>query len=148
MSLSKLYGWIGFSVLGLAAACVLLMQLPGMKIYASGDVRVGDIIEFGNYDWRVLEVRGNQVLILTDRVIVRRRYHHSLDDITWETSEIRRWLNEEFFNRFSQQDQARIAQATVVNNNNQWLGTSGGNNTTDRVFLLSLDEVVSYLGDR
>ena len=118
---------------------------------------VGDIIQFGNYDWRVLEVQGNQALIITDRVIDFRMYHHTYVAVTWETSEIRQWLNGGFFASFSPQDQARIAQTYVVNNNNPWYfsgpptfgyaNTPGGNNTIDRIFLLSIDEVLRYFGD-
>ena len=106
-----------------------------------------DIIEFGGYDWRVLDVQGNRMLIITDRVIDRRMYHHTFEAVTWETSDIRRYLNIDFFNRFSPQDQARIANTTVINNDNQWFGTRGGDNTTDRIFLLSIEEVVRYFGD-
>ena len=118
-------------------------------------VSVGDIIPFGGYDWRVLEVRGNQALILTDRIITQRQYHAG-GGVTWETSDIRQWLNNDFLNRFSEQERARIASSTVINDNNPWdfYGWAGGlafpssgNNTTDRIFLLSIDEVLRYFGD-
>ena len=116
---------------------------------------VGDIIQFGPYDWRVLDVQGNQALIITDRVIDQRMYHHTIEAVTWETSEIRQWLNNDFFSSFSPEDRARIAETHVINNDNPWdfsefhgwVNTPGGNNTVDRIFLLSIDEVLRYFGD-
>ena len=108
---------------------------------------VGELIEFGPYMWRVLDVQGSQALLLTDGLVGGGWYHDALVDVTWEISAIRRWLNGEFLDRFSQQDQARIAVTYVVNLDNQWFGGNGGNNTYDRVFLLSIEEVVRYFGD-
>ena len=108
---------------------------------------VGEIVSFGGYAWRVLSVQGNHALVITDRVISHRMYHHVWDSVTWESSEIRQWLNGSFFENFSSQDQARIAETIVVNSGNQWFGTSGGPNTRDRIFLLSIEEVLRYFGD-
>ena len=118
-------------------------------------LRTGDIIEFNGYDWLVLEVQENKALIITYRVIANRLYHNIFEAVTWETSEIRQWLNGDFFASFSSADQARITETYVVNNENPWdfLGwgghanTQGGTNTVDRIFLLSIDEVLLYFGD-
>ena len=127
------------------------LPVPAPALYA-----VGDIIQFGNYDWRVLDVQGNQALIITDRVIGHRWFHHSHEAVTWETSDIRQWLNGEFFASFSLVNQARIVETYVVNHDNPWCfadghsghtNTQGGNNTVDRIFLLSIDEVLRYFGD-
>ena len=118
-------------------------------------ISVGDIIEFGNLDWHVHDVKGNQALIIAGKVITTRWYHHTLEALTWEDSEIRQWLNGEFFSNFSPSDQARIAKTNVINYDNPWdfsewggwVNTPGGNNTTDMIFLLSIDEVLRYFGD-
>ena len=136
----------------------LIAEAPAPTLTPSIDqttVSVGDIIQFGPYDWRVLDVQGSRALIITDRVIDYKMYHHTWEAVTWETSEIRRWLNDDFLNRFSQQEQERITTTTVVNHDNPWdfsdccgyVSTPGGNNTIDRVFLLSIDEVLRYFGD-
>ena len=110
-------------------------------------VSVGEIIQFDNYSWRVLEVRGDQALLLSEYVLFNGWYHHTVEAVSWETSGIRRYLNNDFFNRFNPQNRVRIATTTVINNDNQWFGTSGGSNTTDRIFLLSIDEVVRFFGN-
>ena len=116
---------------------------------------IGDIIEFGGYDWRVLDVQGSMVKVISEYIIENRAYHHTLEAVTWETSDIRRWLNDDFINRFSEADRARIVETTVINNDNPWdfsemggyVRTPGGNDTTDMIFLLSIDEVLRYFGD-
>ena len=75
---------------------------------------VGSIIEFGDYNWRVLDVRDGRALIITENVIQRRQYHHTPEHVTWATSDVRRWLNNDFFITFSATDRARIAETTVV----------------------------------
>ena len=75
--------------------------------------------------------------------------------VTWESSDVRRWLNDDFLNTFNETDRARIVETTVINNNNPWdfsdsggyASTPGGNDTTDRIFLLSIDDVLQYFGD-
>ena len=86
-------------------------------------------------------------LLLSEEIIDMRPYHGAGGEITWEYSEIRAWLNGEFLDRFSSEERMRIRQTNVINNPNPWFGTSSGNNTTDRAFLLSVEEVVRYFGD-
>ncbi|MCL1844665.1 MAG: DUF6273 domain-containing protein [Defluviitaleaceae bacterium] len=110
-------------------------------------VYVGEMVRFGERDWRVLDVQSDRILILHETVIANHPYHHTHEDVTWETSSSREWLNGEFFNSFSANDRAQILETYVVNNDNPWFGTPGGANTVDRIFLLSLEEVARYFGD-
>ena len=111
-------------------------------------VSVGDIIQFGNYDWRVLDVRSDRALIITDMALeVRGRDHIRAHGQTWETCRYRIYLNNDFLIRFSYADRARILETNVVNSDNPWFGTSGGRDTVDRIFFLSVDEVLRYFGD-
>ena len=64
-----------------------------------------------------------------------------------EHSVIRQWLNTDYYNSFLADDRVRIAETRITNADNPWYGTPGGNDTTDRIFLLSLEEVVQYFGD-
>ncbi|MCL1997194.1 MAG: DUF6273 domain-containing protein [Turicibacter sp.] len=67
--------------------------------------------------------------------------------ITWENCTLRHYLNNDFYNKFSDNDKSRIAQRTIANNDNPWFGIAGGSNTNDNIFLLSIEEVARYLGD-
>ena len=108
--------------------------------------RVGEIIQFGGYDWRILDIQDGKALLISDKILENRAYHNKRVD-TWADSDLRAYLNDEFYNSFSAKDRARIAEVTNTNPDNQWFGTPGGANTQDRIFLLSLDEVVKYFGD-
>ena len=107
------------------------------------------IITFGAYQWLVLEVQNNKALLLSKDIIEERQYHETYKDITWEKCDLRAYLNGQFFNSnsFTNADRARILQVNNYNENNQWFGTKGGAITNDKIFLLSLAEVVKYFGD-
>lgn len=115
---------------------------------------VGATVPFGGRSWRVLEVDGRYALLLHETVI-EGVYHYMEEEVTWEESSAREWLNGTFFHRFSGADARLIRETLLINNDNPWtyyqvvrgLGQApGGANTTDRIFLLSLDEVVRYFG--
>lgn len=99
--------------------------------------------------WRVLSNAGGQLFLLSDQNLEVFQYHTELENVTWETSTMRSWLNgydaaytdDNFLDAaFSSNEQAAIAVTLVVNDDNAYYGTDGGNNTTDSLFLLSLDE--------
>jgi len=108
---------------------------------------IDNIINFGLYDWQVLDTQGNNALILSKKIIECRAYNEDLADVTWEICDIRQYLNSEFYNHFAEEEKALIREALIKNAANPWHGTSGGNDTVDRVFLLSVEEAVGYFGD-
>lgn len=110
-------------------------------------VSAGDYTWFGGHIWRVLEVAGYRALIITESIIMSRGFHTASGAVTWETSEIRHFLNGEFLNSFSPIDQELIAETFVTNTGSPWFGTNGGQDTIDKIFLLSIDEVVRFFGD-
>ena len=64
---------------------------------------------------------------------------------TWETSSIREWLNNDFKNAaFSSEELKWLAATTVEKEYNSYWDTSGNNDTTDYVFLPSMNEFDSY----
>jgi hypothetical protein len=131
---------------------ILQPQPPPVQRIAKPSVTaapaIGSTLKFGRYDWRVLDVQGGKALIITKDVTrVNMPYNKTFAEVTWETCTLRKWLNEDFPRTFSGQEQARIALTANINENNQRYGTAGGNNTQDRLFLLSISEVVKYFGD-
>ena len=105
------------------------------------------IIPFGKYQWRVLEERDGKALILAENVIELRSYHNDCVDITWEDSDMRLYLNSLFYGTFTAEEQARILETQVSDRDNPWTGTKCSRPTTDKIFLLSYDEVLKYFGD-
>ena len=109
--------------------------------------KVGDIVRFGEYNWRVLAVENGKALLIAEEVIEMLPYNDEHTGVTWETCSLRTYLNGEFFENFNAQERAIICETENVNFDNQWFGTDGGNATEDKIFLLSLEEVVKYFGD-
>jgi hypothetical protein len=86
----------------------------------------GGKIRFGKYDWYVLDKQDGRALIITEKVIEKRAYHNQECEITWETCDMRKYLNGEFYNSFSETDRSRIIEVVNENHDNPWYGTSGG----------------------
>lgn len=108
----------------------------------------GDIIKFGKFEWIILDIKDNQVLLLTNDVVERRPYHHKAGEITWADSDIRRYLNTEFYNLFTAEERKRILKTHNINKPNHWYMTSSGKDTDDYIFLLDIEDVViKYFGD-
>jgi hypothetical protein len=110
---------------------------------------------FGGIDWLVLDEKENKMLLLSEFVLFDKAYNDTFMSVTWEYSTIRSYLNNEFFNSFSPKDRGRIAETRVTNNNRtiSILGSDpfiipAGNDTVDRVFLLSINEVRKYFPTR
>ena len=116
---------------------------------------VGEKVYFGKYpyaedgnaqeiQWRVLDKKENSVLLLTEYGIDAKSYHENAYDITWENCTLRQWLNEEFLNEAFSDYEKKLIQTTNVDNSRaegySRYNTNGGNNTEDKVFLLSYKE--------
>ena len=110
-------------------------------------LEVGDLYEMGGYTWKVLEIKDEKAFIITRDVIDTRAFDGAGKTNTWKSSPLRSWLNDDFYSGFSSQEKSRIVETNVMNNDNPWYGTDGGPDTVDNVFLLSIEEVVSYFGD-
>lgn len=135
----------------------------------SNGVTTWDCVYFGNYyqsdatgntkdpiKWRVLSVDGDDAFLMADQNLDAKPYNTSYVDVTWETCTLRSWLNgygasanveetdyssDNFLDTaFTAEERAAIRQTTVVNEDNSHYGTEGGNDTTDRVYLLSIAE--------
>lgn len=93
-------------------------------------------------EWIVLGVssRGG-ILLLSDKALACKPYNTTLDDVTWETCSLRKWLNGTFLDdAFNAEEQALIQRTTVSADRNPEYDTNPGNDTTDKVFLLSITE--------
>lgn len=111
-------------------------------------MEVGERIRFGAYTWIVLSIQENRALIITEKIIEQRSYHNEYVDITWADSSLRKYLNTEFYERFSESEKERITPVVNSNPDNPWFGTKGGCDTEDKIFIPSLEELAcKYFGD-
>ncbi|MDO5475841.1 MAG: DUF6273 domain-containing protein [Eubacteriales bacterium] len=101
-------------------------------------------------EWIVLdreeeEDGGAALLLLCRDCISCTAYHKPVEDITWERSTLRAWLNGSFLQEtFEEEEQALIAETRLENPGNDLLGIDGGPVTEDAVFLLSAPEFSVY----
>jgi len=128
------------------AKTVLLSTVGAPSPSDGTSIAVGAIIKFGNYSWRVLEVRGGKALLLSEQIIEPNMYNLDMSDTTWEKCFLRKSLNDRFLKNFSSEEQGMIAETTIANPGNLWYGTPGGAVTKDKIFLLSLEEADRYFG--
>ena len=120
-------------------------QNESVNPYAT--VSIGEVIQFGNIDWLVLEIENDKALIISNNVLMTRMYCNT-NPTNWEKSNIRQFLNDSFYNEtFSDDEKELIIDTNLINPANSYYNTDGGNNTADRVFLLSIDEVLKYFGN-
>ena len=115
------------------------------------------LVEFGGYpfevdgtqrsiQWVILKQDKKKSLLLSAYGLDAKPYNDEWKDITWEDCTLRKWLNEEFFNSaFNAEEQQRIITTKLKNTDNPKYNTPGGNDTEDKVFLLSIDEAEKYL---
>lgn len=114
------------------------------------NAEIGDQVSFGTHEWYVLdadEASVKMILFHAEKYEEFRHtpYHDTLKAVTWEQSSLRQWLNTEFLEQnFSEEEQQRILTTQIENKDNPVYGTSGGNDTSDKVFLLSAEEVERY----
>ena len=104
-----------------------------------------DEIKFANNEWLVLETQDGKALLLSEAVIGNRPYNDEFKDTTWEKCTLRKWLNNGWLNSsFNEAEKNAIVETNVINADNPEDGTAGGNDTVDKIFLLSIDEVNQY----
>ena len=138
-------------LLGAESATTKMPQNPRV----TNGVSTWDCVYFGNYcqrtiepepiKWRVLNVNGNEAFLLADKNLDGDQpYSRILIDksITWENCSMRSYLNNNFFlQAFTSEERDAIISKTIKNDDNH--GIDGGNDTTDKIFLLSVDEVTN-----
>ena len=83
------------------------------------------------------------MLLLSKYILDARKYHEKKKGVTWEESDIRQWLNNQFYmNVFNCVEQKAIWESITKTNNNFKYGTNGGKDTADKVFLLSVEDTI------
>lgn len=109
-----------------------------------GKARVGDEVTLGSFvqsgkeesplTWIVLDVQGGKALLLSKYGVDSRPYHGKETSVTWQTSDLYEWLNDEFYQQaFGETEKTDI------------LETDGGaEDIPQKLFLLSREEAQTY----
>ena len=131
---------------------------PLYEQYLFEKAEVGDKIVFGAYEqdndtsdgkedieWLVLAKEDNRILVLSDKALDCQPYNTAAISITWENGSLRKWMNSTFLDdAFSAEEQTRIQITNISADENPNYNTNSGNPTTDKIFLLSINEVKEY----
>ena len=114
----------------------------------------GSIVTFGAYEqdnditngtetieWIVLKNNDKNSILISRYGLDCKSYNDEKADVTWETCTLRKWLNDDFYNKaFSQDEQTLIEKVTVAADINLMYNSNSGNDTNDKVYLLSANE--------
>lgn len=98
-------------------------------------------------EWIQLDEKNGQKLLITKYAIDSVPFNNKKEAVSWDKSDIRKWLNDDFYNTaFSDEEKEKIAltKNTAEKNPNHPDNTVIGSNTEDNVFLLSYQEVSKY----
>ena len=118
---------------------------------------IGDTIIFGSYpqdehfsekekiEWTILDKEKDKVLLISKYILDTKPYHKTYTDITWGASDIRKWLNDEFYNiAFDYSEQKRIVYTFTKTKKKMENKRNIENSTVDMVFLLDKEEAERY----
>ena len=127
--------------------------------------KAGDIITFGSYEqdnnlengaepieWLVLDIQDGRALVISKYALDTQPIHNTHEEATWETCDLRTWLNGEFMDiAFTEAEQEMIPTVTVVAHKDRDAQQADypkdidpGNDTEDQVFILSSLEAYHY----
>ncbi|SEA90574.1 hypothetical protein SAMN05216349_1501, partial [Oribacterium sp. KHPX15] len=137
-------------------------QIVECELSKMKDAKTGSWITFGAYEqdndfsngkeeitWIVLKRTNDSILVTSEYALDCQQYNTQSgvrDATTWEKCSLRKWLNEDFLNSaFSEAEQMHIKNETIPAYKNPDYNTDPGNPTTDKVFLLSINEADKYL---
>ena len=146
-----------------AAFAIVLAALitPGLnsQTLSLSEAEIGSTVFFGSYEqdndisngkeeieWIVLAKEVDKALVISRFALDCGLYDTAMSDVTWETCALRKWLNGPFLNAFSAEERDHIIDTAVTADKNPSFSTPPGNDTVDKVFLLSITEVNSYFG--
>lgn len=127
------------------------------------DIEKWESVKFGKYyindsnikddiEWLVLEKNGNEALLLSKYLLDEYWFDKYLEDCLYDTSELRTWLNVNFYKEAFNENEKIIIRQNKVNfadfkfslRDPKKQEIKKGKDIEDKVFILSLDEYKKY----
>lgn len=113
--------------------------LSNQKSYSGQELNVGDTILFGNFiqadsetkkpiEWLIIQKEGRRILAISKYCLAYFPYNEKRKKIIWTDCDLRKWLNEEFYNCTFNSDEQQIID----------------HNHADKISILSKEEVEKY----
>lgn len=92
-------------------------------------------------EWRVLEVKDNVATLISEKALFSRAYDSSMLGTSWDTSNLRKYLNDDFKNEaFSAEEQKSIVTSSLTTADST-SGAKGGEATSDQVYIPSIADM-------
>ena len=96
-------------------------------------------------EWIILDVEQNKALLIAKDCLLQAPYNEEWVAITWEQSSLRNRILPQLLEQiFDDAERDRVLHCKNENANNKRWKTQGGDDTDDKLFLLSVDEVNQY----
>lgn len=70
-------------------------------------MKINDSIKFGDFEWRILDIQRDRILIITESIVEERPDHDVYKATTWADCSLRAYLNHEFFNSFEMKEREK-----------------------------------------
>lgn len=115
-----------------------------MKTIYFGRFYKDETLEKEKIEWLVLAENEETLFVVSKKALVSRPF--DLSGNGWEKSEIRKWLNSEFYYEAFKHDERHYIQRTDVETEDVYGMRCGW--TQDELFLLSFEEVEKYFPDQ
>ena len=129
-----------------------------LNIERLSELKIGDEFIYGRFSpwghikWRVIDSQPGKIEAICqagyNSFLDRQPYNKELVPVKWNTCSLRKFLNKDFIdNVFTEEERSRIINTEVTCENNSLFGTSGGDSTVDKVFILSASEASRLIPD-
>ncbi len=130
---------------------VITEELISNAIYGS-EIVLGTYEQDGNLEnggelieWKVVEKNEDSILIASKYALDCMKYAESAENFTWAKSDIRSWLNGEFYDTvFDSGEKSRIMTSTVTGEVNELFGKSSDETVKDKLYLFNSVELDKY----
>ena len=122
-----------------------------------------DSVFFGNYyfdnsneknkiEWVVLDIdkQNKKALLLSKNILDNKCYNDDGNSCVWSDSSLRQFLNNDFYNNcFDDNEKEKIIETELKNEDNDFyeMVSKGGEQTKDKIFCLSINEMCKYFGE-
>ena len=128
-----------------------------------GTVAEGNTVRYGTYEqdnnwdngqedieWIILKIDGNKALLLSKYGLDTYAYKWDGSWVTWEDSDVRTWLNNEFaYYAFTEDEMKNILTTSITPDTNPDYETvDAGYGSEDKIFLLSTNQAWIYFSSK
>ena len=103
-------------------------------------------------EWIVLDSQAGRALLISKYALDCLPYHDKNEDVSWNSSSLRQWLNETFLSEaFTEMEQKAVLSSMIANDaktqHSEW-GSMESLDTEDQLFVLSVKEANDFFSDK